>query len=237
MSTLASPVTSFSAGTLPRRSWSVVAWAAIAACSVLLTYTVTLVLGLCLIGLGCLLTIGMFSKGPSFLGLVLDAFAVIVGTTILWSLFPRKDSFTPDGILMDLSRQPRLREELEAIARIMREPLPSEVYLVSAANAAVAQRDGKFGFGNRRLMLLGLPLLQTLSVSQFRAVLAHEFAHFYSGDTSIGPWVFKARSNMARGAYQPGSRLRSAFIPNTVGCRRYPPRGDYRRLDFVLEVV
>ena len=67
-----------------------------------------------------------------------------------------------------------------------------DVYLIPAPNAAVMQLNGK------RLMVLGLPLLQLLTVSQFRAILAHEFAHYYGGDTRLGPWVFKARDNMAR---------------------------------------
>jgi Zn-dependent protease with chaperone function len=33
------------------------------------------------------------------------------------------------------------------------------------------------GFGSRRVMGLGLPLLQALNVSQLEAVLAHEFGH------------------------------------------------------------
>ena len=47
-------------------------------------------------------------------------------------------------------------------------------------------------------MGIGLPLLSTLTVSQFRAVLAHEFAHYYGGDTSLGPWVYKTKSSMIR---------------------------------------
>jgi len=47
-------------------------------------------------------------------------------------------------------------------------------------------------------MGLGLPLLQILTLSRFRAVLAHEFGHYYSGDTRLGPWVYKARAAMVR---------------------------------------
>ena len=54
------------------------------------------------------------------------------------------------------------------------------------------------GFGSRRVMGLGLPLLSILTVSQFRAVLAHEFAHYYGGDTSLGPWVYKTQNAMVR---------------------------------------
>jgi len=43
------------------------------------------------------------------------------------------------------------------------------------------------GFGSRRVMGLGLPLLQILTVAQFRAVLPHEFGHYYGADTRQDP--------------------------------------------------
>jgi Zn-dependent protease with chaperone function len=60
-------------------------------------------------------------------------------------------------------------------------------------NAWVAQRGGMLGFGSRRVMALGFPLLSVLTVSELRAVIAHEFAHYYGGDTGFGPWTNKAR--------------------------------------------
>ena len=44
----------------------------------------------------------------------------------------------------------------------------------------------------------GLPLFSTLTVSQFRAVLAHEFGHYYGGDASLGPWVYKTEMAIIR---------------------------------------
>jgi len=69
--------------------------------------------------------------------------------------------------------------------------MPAEVYLIAEANAWVIDRGGIMGCGSRRVMGLGLPLLQVLSVYQLRAVLAHEFGHFHGGDTKLGPWVYK----------------------------------------------
>jgi Zn-dependent protease with chaperone function len=54
------------------------------------------------------------------------------------------------------------------------------------------------GYGCRRVMGLGLPLLSILTIAQFRAVLAHEFAHYYEGDTGLGPWVFKTQLAIIR---------------------------------------
>lgn len=54
------------------------------------------------------------------------------------------------------------------------------------------------GIGSKRVMGLGIPLMQVLSLQQFRGVLAHEFGHYYSGDVSLGPWIFVTRSAILR---------------------------------------
>jgi heat shock protein HtpX len=179
----------------PSKKWSIAAWGLVAAFAVVLSYVVSLCLALACLALPLLLfnsTIGGFGA------LLLAVFGVVVGITILWSLIPRRDKFEPPGVRIDLSEQRRLAQEVEAIAGALGEPMPAEVYLIPDVNAFVAQRGGFLGAGSRRVMGLGLPLMQVLTLSQFRAVLAHEFAHFYSGDTRLGPWVFKTRSAMAR---------------------------------------
>jgi Zn-dependent protease with chaperone function len=117
---------------------------------------------------------------------------------ILWSILPRRDHFTPPGPRLTQGEHPRLFHELTEIARVVSQDMPVEVYLVPEVNAWVAQRGGVMGFGSRRVMGLGLPLLQLLTVSQLRAVLAHEFGHFQGGDTKLAPWVYKTRSAIGR---------------------------------------
>ncbi len=138
------------------------------------------------------------SESRGFQTLVLFLFGVVIAATMLWSLVPRRDKFTAPGLLLDRSTQPRLFVELDSIASALKEAIPREVYLIGDANAFVSDRGGILGFGSSRIMGIGLPLLSTLTVSQFRAVLAHEFAHYYGGDTSLGPWVYKTKSSMIR---------------------------------------
>jgi heat shock protein HtpX len=45
-------------------------------------------------------------------------------------------------------------------------------------------------------MVIGLPLLKVLTISQLRAVLAHEFGHYCGDDIKLGPWVFKTRATI-----------------------------------------
>jgi Zn-dependent protease with chaperone function len=129
---------------------------------------------------------------------VLFLFGIVIAGALLWALIPRRHKFELPGMLLDLTAHPRLFAEIESIANALNEPLPREVYLIGAPNAFVADRGGVMEFGSRRIMGLGLPLLFLLTVSQFRAVLAHEFAHYYGGDTSLGPWVYKTKTSMMR---------------------------------------
>jgi Zn-dependent protease with chaperone function len=123
---------------------------------------------------------------------------VVIAGAMLWSLIPRRDRFEPPGPLLQRSSHPRLFAELDNIAASLNEPLPREVYLIGQVNAFVADRGGILGFGSRRIMAIGLPLLSILTISDFRAVLAHEFAHYYSGDTKLGPFVYKTQSAIIR---------------------------------------
>src|ERR1700722_1057161 len=138
------------------------------------------------------------SGSGNFQVLILFVFGIVIAGAMLWSLFPRPDKFTPRGVLLDRATQPRLFAELENIATSLNEPMPTEVYLIGDVNAWVADRGGLMGVGSRRVMALGLPVLSILTVSQFRAILAHEFAHYYGGDTSLGPWVYKTQTAIAR---------------------------------------
>ena len=138
------------------------------------------------------------SESPGFYVLALFLFGIAIAGAMLWSLVPRPDQFVAPGMLLDRSAQPRLYAELDDIAASLNERLPGEVYLIPDANAFVADRGGVMGFGSRRVMGLGIPLFSALTVSQFRAVLAHEFGHYYGGDTSLGPWVHRTKTAMVR---------------------------------------
>lgn len=142
-------------------------------------------------------------------------FCVVGAGVILWSIVPRPDKFVPPGPVLEPAKQPKLFETLTGIANATAQAMPSEVYLVPQVNAWVAQRGGTMGFGSKRVMGLGLPLLQILTVSQLRAVVAHEFGHYYGGDTKLGPWIYKTRAAIGRtlqGLAEHSSVLQKPFL-------------------------
>jgi heat shock protein HtpX len=185
----------------PRRS--VALFALLATFMVALSYLVLLFVAAACVYLPFLAITNIETMRFQVLALQLGGIAVAV--VILWSLFPRFDKFEAPGLLLEREAHPRLFAELDSIAVALNEPLPREVYLVGQPNAFVADRGGILGIGSRRVMGIGLPLLSALSVSEMRAVLAHEFAHYYSGDTSMGPWVYNSQSAMIRTFQNMGS--------------------------------
>ena len=128
----------------------------------------------------------------------LAAFSVIGGLTIMWSLVPRVDRFTPPGPRLDRATHPRLFDLIQRVAAATRQEVPAEVYLLNEVNAWVTERGGVMGFGSRRVMGIGLPLMQSVSVEEFEAIIAHEFGHYCAGDVKLGPWIYKTRAAIGR---------------------------------------
>lgn len=125
-------------------------------------------------------------------------FCVGGAIAILRGILPRRDRFDPPGPIITAAEQPRLFAVVKEAAAATNQAMPAEVYLVPEVNAFVAQRGGVMGFASRRVMGVGLPLLDSLTIGQFRAVVAHEFGHYYGGDTKLGPWIYKTRAAIIR---------------------------------------
>jgi heat shock protein HtpX len=143
-----------------------------------------------------LFALTLFFMSLGFYGLFPAMFSFAGGLIMLIAVLPRYRRFKVPGPRIGAEGQPGLFEVISEVAAATKQPVPHEVYLVSEINAWVTERGGIFGFGKRRVLGIGLPVLAILSVSELRAVLAHEFGHYYGGDTRAGPWVYKAHNAM-----------------------------------------
>jgi heat shock protein HtpX len=140
---------------------------------------------------------------------------VVAGGAILWAVLPRIDRFEAPGPQLTAAEHPRLFAVIAELSAATEQAMPAEVYLVPDVNAFVTQRGGIMGLGSRRVMGLGLPVMQALSEAQLRAVIAHEFGHFHGGDVQLGPFIYKTRSAIIRTVVtlgRHGSMLQKIFI-------------------------
>ena len=122
----------------------------------------------------------------------------IVAGMLVWSIIPRRIRFVVPGPLLDPAESEGLYALIADVARSIPAPMPHDVYLLADANAFVAKAGGFLGFGGRRVIGVGLPLLAALDREALRAVIVHEFGHFHGGDVRLGPWIYGTRESIAR---------------------------------------
>ncbi|HEX2451805.1 MAG TPA: M48 family metallopeptidase [Gemmatimonadales bacterium] len=107
----------------------------------------------------------------------------------LWVRIP-----PPEGIPLTQAAAPKLFEALDEISAALKAPRFHDVLLTDDFNASVSQvpRLGVFGW-QRNYLIVGLPLMQTLSADQFRAVLAHEMGHLSGNHSRFRGWIYRVR--------------------------------------------
>lgn len=148
----------------------------------------------------------LLASSPWILGLsAVVLFPVALGvSSALWQIRSLRDQ-TFDGPELLRGEHSHLWGEVDALAGLVQTWSPDRIVLVPDVNAAVHQ------VGPIREMLIGLPLLAGLSVSQLRAVLAHEMGHFAGGDTALLSRVYKKMAFVKAVREQMGGQLRWVF--------------------------
>ena len=94
---------------------------------------------------------------------------------------------------------PRLFELLDQIQSRLGVAAFHHVRITSEFNSYVQMipRLGVFGF-NRNSLYLGLPMMRALTIDNYAAVLAHEFAHYSSRHDRFGMWIYRLRRTWNR---------------------------------------
>ena len=108
----------------------------------------------------------------------------------------------PIGRVIRRKDAPALFDLVEDVRRKTGAPRADTVLITQDFNAAVVQhpRLGVFGWP-RNYLVLGLPLMQALSVEEFRSVVAHEFGHLSGQHGKFGAWIYRLRAGWARLLY------------------------------------
>lgn len=160
-----------------------------------------LALGLLTAFYGCTLTLALllFATAPTLAWLAVKhekarfdtGYLLLFAVTWIPAIFlmrgvfvrPPRPASSPDRRPLARSEAPALFALVDELAAAARTTGPAEIVLVAEATASVTERGGLLGFGSKRALFLGLPLLALLDVTELRAVLAHEIGHYLGGDT------------------------------------------------------
>jgi len=96
---------------------------------------------------------------------------------------------------------PRFGARLHQEVRVLAGRLGARVHRIvvtGTCNAAVVQTPLRWRLRPTNTLLLGYPLLATLSADQFRAVIAHELAHLTRAYGRFARWVYRNRTMWIR---------------------------------------
>jgi heat shock protein HtpX len=162
----------------------------------------------------------------SFDLLAIGAGCIAAACATFCSLLPGFERHVPLGPVLTPASSPDLFRELGLVAEATGQALPDHVYLTGELNAFVVGRGGVLGFGSRCVMGIGVGLLALLTVSEFRAVLAHELGHLRRHDTRFAFWAYRARRVVCRTLENLDEVERAApegwWMPLVMGATRAP---------------
>ncbi|MBD2457184.1 M48 family metalloprotease [Nostoc sp. FACHB-87] len=129
--------------------------------------------------------------GSLFLGCTF-IIAIVLSVNILRSLWVRIPK--PKGKKLRRSDVPQLFKLVDELSDTLETPKFHNILLVNEFNAAVMQRPrlGIFGWFENYL-ILGLPLMQALTLEELRAVIAHEFGHLSGKHSRFAGWIYRIR--------------------------------------------
>lgn len=138
--------------------------------------------------------LGSSSEG-SFMNLLVGCSSAFLALFMLKALFFVKRGGAPDAVEITEAEQPRLIAFLHRLADEAGAPRPRKVFVSARVNAAVFYDLSILNllFPSKKNLEIGLALVNVLSVSEMKAVLAHEFGHFAQRSMAIGSWVYIAQ--------------------------------------------
>jgi len=115
------------------------------------------------------------------------------------SLFVVRRSGEPDGIEVTEEQQPELFHFIYQLADEVGAPRPHRVFLTPEVNAAVFYDLSLLNliFPSRKNLIIGLGLVNVVTLGELKAVLAHEFGHFAQRSMMVGRWVYIAQQIIA----------------------------------------
>lgn len=130
--------------------------------------------------------------------------AGILSLFMVKSLFAFKKSTESRDYEITKEQQPELFQFIERLADETKAPKPHKVYLSHEVNASVFYDVSLLNLliPSRKNLIIGLGLVNVLNLSEFKAVLAHEFGHFSQGSMAIGRWVWNLQMIARQLIYQ-----------------------------------
>ncbi|HYT95500.1 MAG TPA: M48 family metallopeptidase [Gemmataceae bacterium] len=129
------------------------------------------------------------------LKIVLPLFGLVVFLFLLKGFFKRRGSSRRLDVEITAEEQPRLFRFLEELCEETGAAMPHRVFVNFEVNAAASYKSSILSLlwpTSRKNLLIGLGLVNVLNLTEFKAVMAHEFGHFGQKAMRLNGYVYLA---------------------------------------------
>lgn len=140
------------------------------------------------------------SAAEGGIAFIAGLFAAFLAVFMLKALFVARHREKTKDLEVTADEQPRLFDFLYRLADEAGAPRPKRVFLSASVNAAVFYDLSILNliFPSKKNLDIGLGLVNVLTLSEFKAVCAHEFGHFAQRTMAVGRWVYTAQQIAAQ---------------------------------------
>ena len=111
-------------------------------------------------------------------------------------LFKKHETNNPLNVEITEDEHPQLFAFIRQLCAETNAPLPHKVYVNHEINACVFYNSTILSLflPVKKNLLIGLGLVNSINLTEFKAVLAHEFGHFSQSSMKLGSYVYMANS-------------------------------------------
>ncbi len=125
--------------------------------------------------------------------------ALVVGAAMLFVftlkfLFKRHSFENPKNIELKEKEHPELYRFIRKLCEETGAPLPKKIFVNDEINAMVFYNSTILSlfFPVRKNLLIGLGLVNSVNLTEFKAIMAHEFGHFAQKSMRLGSYTYMA---------------------------------------------
>jgi Zn-dependent protease with chaperone function len=162
----------------------------------IVVYILLVVLSIAIAALFSFLGIQLIILKPMFLTIMLGIGMIGCGLMVIFFLI----KFIFSNNKVDRSRfleikkteYPDLFDFIKKLSKETKTPMPKKIYLTQDVNASVFYNSSFFSMflPVRKNLLIGMGLVNSINMSEFKAIIAHEFGHFSQHSMSLGTYVY-----------------------------------------------
>jgi Zn-dependent protease with chaperone function len=174
-------------------------------------FSILLFFGLYLLLLGLAIVLALFCVAAgvwiiasifNFISIMLGIGLIGLGIMVLWFLikFVFKSNRRDVSNMLEVGEkdQPALFDFLKKLTAESGSPFPQKVFISPDVNASVFYNNSFWSMfiPVPKNLTIGLGLVNTLNMAEFKAVMAHEFGHFSQRSMKLGSYVYQVNQVM-----------------------------------------